>query len=303
VASTTERDAMRRAIALSAFGLGTTSPNPPVGCVILSAGGQIVGEGYHRRKGEPHAEVNALAAAGERATAGTAVVTLEPCNHYGRTPPCHQALIDAGITRTVVALIDPTSRGKGGVARLRQAGMDVEVDVLADEALLVLGPWLAALQAQRPLVIWPYVMRRTGVIEPALAVFEDGHLLTSVDVVLHQDGTVREAVPDSHGTGVLELRPADLHAGPHVVLSDLYKGGVRSVVLDGGLSMVAAFLAGGLVDRVVAYLSPEGASVHPILNGTSDLLLMPSGFRLSRVDRFRQHIRLTGEFDSQLWEH
>jgi diaminohydroxyphosphoribosylaminopyrimidine deaminase/5-amino-6-(5-phosphoribosylamino)uracil reductase len=286
---------MRRAIALSAFGLGTTSPNPPVGCVILDAKGQIVGEGYHRRKGEPHAEVNALAAAGERATAGTAVVTLEPCNHYGRTPPCHQALIDAGVARTIVALIDPTSRGEGGVVRLRQAGMDVEVDVLADEALLVLGPWLAALQTQRPLVIWPYAVRRIGVIEAALAVFDDGHLLTSVDVVLHQDGTVSEARPDSHGAGVLELRAADLDAGPHVVLSDLYKGGVRSVVLDGDLSMVAAFLAEGLVDQVVTYLSPEDASAHSVLIGTSNLPLMPSGFRLSRVDRFRQHIRLTGE--------
>ncbi len=83
---------MRRAIALSALGFNTTSPNPPVGCVILDSTGQPVGEGYHLRKGEPHAEVHALAAAGVYATGGTAVVTLEPCNHYGRTPPCHQSL-------------------------------------------------------------------------------------------------------------------------------------------------------------------------------------------------------------------
>lgn len=131
---------MRQAIALSALGLGTTSPNPPVGCVLLDAEGDIAGQGYHRRKGEAHAEVNALAAAGKRASGGTAVVTLEPCNHHGVTPPCHQALIDAGISRVVIAVIDPTSRGVGGASRLQEAGLDVEVGCLADEATLVLDP-------------------------------------------------------------------------------------------------------------------------------------------------------------------
>ncbi|MGH3916627.1 MAG: bifunctional diaminohydroxyphosphoribosylaminopyrimidine deaminase/5-amino-6-(5-phosphoribosylamino)uracil reductase RibD [Pseudonocardiaceae bacterium] len=153
MASLLELDAMRRAVALSAFGFGATSPNPPVGCVILDANGRIVGEGYHQRKGESHAEVNALAAAGEQAKEGTVVVTLEPCNHHGRTPPCHQALLDAGIVRTVIGIIDPTSRGPGGAARLRQAGVDIEIGVLADEALLVLGPWLTALRIARPLVV------------------------------------------------------------------------------------------------------------------------------------------------------
>jgi diaminohydroxyphosphoribosylaminopyrimidine deaminase/5-amino-6-(5-phosphoribosylamino)uracil reductase len=135
---------MRLAIALSANGLGTTSPNPPVGCVILDPDGAVIGTGYHQRKGEPHAEVHALSAAGTRARGGTAIVTLEPCNHVGRTPACRQALIDAGIARAVIAIIDPTSRGVGGAAMLRAAGVDVEVGVLADEARLVLGPWLTA---------------------------------------------------------------------------------------------------------------------------------------------------------------
>lgn len=123
MASPAELAVMRRAIALSAAGLGTTSPNPPVGCVLLDPSGQIIGEGYHERKGEPHAEAQALAAAGPLADGATAVVTLEPCNHQGRTPPCCQALIDAGIRRAVIAVIDPTSRGEGGVAvtRVRQA--------------------------------------------------------------------------------------------------------------------------------------------------------------------------------------
>src|SRR6266496_3606394 len=147
MATAVEEEAMRRAIGISAFGLGATSPNPPVGCVILDVEGHVVGEGYHRRKGEAHAEVNALAAAGERARGGTAVVTLEPCNHQGRTPPCRQALIDANVARVVIALIDPTSRDEGGAAALRAAGIEVEVGVLADEARLVLDPWLDALES------------------------------------------------------------------------------------------------------------------------------------------------------------
>src|ERR1041384_6563397 len=124
-----EAAAMRQAIALSTLGIGSTSPNPPVGCVILDATGQLASAGYHQRKGESHAEVHALAAAGERARGGTAVVTLEPCNHHGRTPPCHQALIDAGIARVLIAVMDPTSRGAGGAARLRDAGVHVQTDV------------------------------------------------------------------------------------------------------------------------------------------------------------------------------
>lgn len=290
MATATELAAMRRAIALSAMGLGTTSPNPPVGCVILDADGQVVGEGYHRRKGESHAEVNALNAAGERAADGTAVVTLEPCNHYGRTPPCHQALLDAGIARTVVAVIDPTSRGEGGVARLRQAGMDVEVGVLADEALLVLGPWLAALETARPFVTWPYVVHATGVVESAVSFSEGVHLLATTDAVLHEDGRVTEAVPDSHGTGVLNLAPVALNDGPKAALSALYSNGIRSVLLDGGLSLATPFLASGLVDRVATYLPMEEVSSRPTSDGISEPLLLPSEFHVLRIEKCGQYV-------------
>jgi diaminohydroxyphosphoribosylaminopyrimidine deaminase / 5-amino-6-(5-phosphoribosylamino)uracil reductase len=300
MATPAELDAMRRAIALSAFGLGTTSPNPPVGCVILDVEGRIAGEGYHQRRGESHAEVHALAAAGERAKGGTAVVTLEPCNHHGRTPPCHQALLDAGITRTIVALLDPTSRGEGGVSRLRKAGMDVEVGVLADEALLVLGPWLTALQTCRPHVIWPYTLSVEGVLG-SLATIPDGtHLLSGVDAVLYEDGQVAEAVPNSHGEGVLNLAPASLENGPRAVLSTLYQGGVRSVLLDGGLPLAAPFLAERLVDRVVGYLPPTGASTQPTLDGILELVPLPTGFRLTHVTRYKQYVRLSGIRDDFL---
>jgi diaminohydroxyphosphoribosylaminopyrimidine deaminase / 5-amino-6-(5-phosphoribosylamino)uracil reductase len=143
---------MRRAIAISAAGLGATSPNPPVGCVVLDPAGSLVGEGYHERKGEAHAEAQALAAAGPLANGTTAIVTLEPCNHRGRTPACRQALIDARVKRVVIAVLDPTSRGEGGAATLRAVGVDVETGVLAEEARVVLGPWLTALEARRPMV-------------------------------------------------------------------------------------------------------------------------------------------------------
>ncbi|MDQ4033317.1 MAG: bifunctional diaminohydroxyphosphoribosylaminopyrimidine deaminase/5-amino-6-(5-phosphoribosylamino)uracil reductase RibD, partial [Actinomycetota bacterium] len=230
MASARELDAMRRAIALSAFGLGTTSPNPPVGCVILDRDEQLVGQGYHRRKGDAHAEVLALAQAGERARDGTAVVTLEPCNHHGRTPPCHQALIDAGVRRVLVALIDPTSRGEGGVVLLRRAGLDIEADVLADEARLVLGSWLRAFELQRPHVHWLHVADSEPQIDTLEAVPDAASLQASHDVVLAVDGAVAEAVPGAHGANLTLPAQLDL-AEPAAGMATLYRGGVRAVLL------------------------------------------------------------------------
>lgn len=125
---------MRRALQLAARGRFTTAPNPNVGCVIVN-NGKVVGEGWHHRAGEGHAEVNALRQAGEQATGATAYVTLEPCSHFGRTPPCCDALINAGITRVVAAMQDPNPQVAGrGLTRLHQAGVDVEFGLLTDEA-------------------------------------------------------------------------------------------------------------------------------------------------------------------------
>ncbi|MGW0906678.1 bifunctional diaminohydroxyphosphoribosylaminopyrimidine deaminase/5-amino-6-(5-phosphoribosylamino)uracil reductase RibD [Streptomyces sp. NPDC002853] len=158
---------MRRAISLAALGLGSTSPNPVVGCVIVDASGAIVGEGHHQRAGGPHAEVHALRAAGEQARGATALVTLEPCNHTGRTGPCAQALIDAGIARVVYAVGDPNPTATGGAQRLRTAGVDVRAGLLEAEAAAGNAAWLTSVRLGRPHVTWKYAATLDGRIAAA----------------------------------------------------------------------------------------------------------------------------------------
>jgi diaminohydroxyphosphoribosylaminopyrimidine deaminase/5-amino-6-(5-phosphoribosylamino)uracil reductase len=254
-ASVTELGAMRRAIALSALGLGSTSPNPPVGCVILDSSGRPVGEGYHQRKGEPHAEVRALAAANGQTAGGTALVTLEPCNHYGRTPPCHQALIDAGIGRVLIAVIDPTSRGIGGASRLRDGGIEVHVGVLADEARVVLGPWLTTVATGRPRVRWVFdatdgVQRKAS--DDLLA---QAGLRYQVDAVVHADGHVDEGLVGEHGPGAFTLPRLVPVDEPVLALSLLQQGGARTVLLHGGRSLTDRFADSHLIDELTMFLT------------------------------------------------
>jgi diaminohydroxyphosphoribosylaminopyrimidine deaminase/5-amino-6-(5-phosphoribosylamino)uracil reductase len=153
---------MRRAIELAAQGLGATNPNPVVGAVVLDAAGEVVGEGFHAVAGGPHAEVLALRAAGGRARGGTCVVTLEPCNHTGRTGPCTQAVIEAGVARVVFAVRDPNPAAAGGAAVLAEAGIEVEAGPLADEAEQVNEAWLTSVRARRPFVTWKYAASLDG---------------------------------------------------------------------------------------------------------------------------------------------
>jgi len=154
---------MRRALQLAALGEGRTSPNPLVGAVVLDAAGQLVGEGFHARAGEPHAEVGALAQAGARARGGTLIVTLEPCCHHGRTPPCSEAVIAAGISRVVVAMADPDPRvAGGGIARLRAAGLEVIEGVAEAEALRLNRAFVHRVRSGRPLGILKWAMSLDG---------------------------------------------------------------------------------------------------------------------------------------------
>ncbi|GAA2497318.1 bifunctional diaminohydroxyphosphoribosylaminopyrimidine deaminase/5-amino-6-(5-phosphoribosylamino)uracil reductase RibD [Winogradskya humida] len=303
----TEDQAMARAVALAARGLGSTSPNPVVGCVLLDADGEVAGEGFHAIAGGPHAEIVALAQAGERARGGTAVVTLEPCNHTGRTGPCAQALIAAGVRRVVIAVDDPTPDAAGGAATLRDAGVQVETGVGRAGAEAGNTAWLTAVRRGRPYVTWKYAATLDGrsaaadgtskwiTSEPART---DVHRLRgTVDAIVAGVGTVLaddpeltvrdistgslagkqplRVVVDSLGRTPHKARVRDsaadtwiataaaVGAGPdgHVdlsaLLTELYARGVRAVLLEGGPTLAGAFLAAGLVDRVVGYVAPK----------------------------------------------
>ena len=147
--------AMQRAIALSEKGLGKTAPNPIVGAVIIDATGKIIAEGFHdRMHSEDHAEVVAIKAAGNQTQGATIVVTLEPCNHIGKTGPCTQAIIDSGISTVVFAVSDPNSIASGGAAKLRAAGITVVEGVLEEEAALSNRAWLMKIKKNRPFFTW-----------------------------------------------------------------------------------------------------------------------------------------------------
>ncbi|MEJ8277746.1 bifunctional diaminohydroxyphosphoribosylaminopyrimidine deaminase/5-amino-6-(5-phosphoribosylamino)uracil reductase RibD [Pseudonocardia spirodelae] len=300
---TTVTAAMRRALAASGEVHGSTSPNPAVGCVILDRDGAVAGVGATAPPGGPHAERAALAEAGDRARGGTAVVTLEPCNHTGRTPPCVDALLDAGVARVHAALADPNPVAAGGLERLRAAGVEVTLGTLAEE--VARGPlrgWLHRQRTGRPHVTWKVAttldgrvaaadgtsrwitgpgaraqvhdLRRrmdaivagTGTVladDPALTARRpDGTLLDHQPlpvVVGHRD------VPSGarlDRTDVLHLRTRD----PGEVLTELTRRTVVDVLLEGGPTLAGAFVAAGLVDRVLVHLAPAllGAGPHAL---------------------------------------
>ncbi|MGI3776335.1 MAG: bifunctional diaminohydroxyphosphoribosylaminopyrimidine deaminase/5-amino-6-(5-phosphoribosylamino)uracil reductase RibD, partial [Janthinobacterium lividum] len=148
-----DTEGMRAALALARRGLGVTWPNPSVGCVVVSAEGRVVGRGRTADGGRPHAEAVALGMAGEAARGGCAFVTLEPCSHFGGTPPCADALVAAGVARVVVGCGDPDARVSGrGVARLRAAGVEVVEGVLRGEARAVAAGFLSRVERGRPVV-------------------------------------------------------------------------------------------------------------------------------------------------------
>ena len=162
----TELDAwhMRRALELAARGQGHVEPNPMVGCVV-ARGAETIGEGWHRRLGGPHAEVEALRIAGRRAAGATLYVTLEPCCHQGKTPPCTRAILEAGIRRVVIAASDPFPQVHGrGIAELRQAGLDVDLGVLELKARALNAPYRKLIQTGRPWILGKWAMTLDGKI-------------------------------------------------------------------------------------------------------------------------------------------
>ncbi|MDP9102156.1 MAG: bifunctional diaminohydroxyphosphoribosylaminopyrimidine deaminase/5-amino-6-(5-phosphoribosylamino)uracil reductase RibD [Actinomycetota bacterium] len=296
--------AMRRALALSEAVWGATSPNPPVGAVILDRDGRTVGEGATSPPGGPHAEALALARAGDHARNATAVVTLEPCRHTGRTGPCTQTLLAAGVSRVVYAVPDPTPQAGGGAAELTDAGVEVIGGVLDD--VVRSGPleaWLSAQRTGRPFVTWKLAATLDGRSAAAdgtsqwitsEAARADVHrlraqsdaVLVGVGTVLADDPalTVRavsgdpeplrqplRVVLDNHGRTPpgAAVHPAWVLPGNDLldVLDRLHRHGVVSVLVEGGPTVAAAFLRAGLVDRVVAYLAPVLLGAGPAALG------------------------------------
>lgn len=298
MASVLELSAMRRAIAISAAGLGSAGPNPPVGCVILDSQGRAVGEGYHARKGEPHAEGNALAAAGKRAEGGTAVVTLEPCNHSGRTPPCREALINANVARVLIAVMDPTSRGQGGAALLRQAGIDVEQDVLKDEALVVLGPWLSSIQARRPFITWiyeaapdgsPIVFGEYAAMRGEVAAIRNSH-----DLVMTLDGKFEEGRSSSHGQDVFTVPGSDTVYDSTELLDTLLATGARSVLIEGNSSNATSLLSICPANQVITYIPNTPKSWAPSPD-VGNITALPDDYRITEARHDGNYIRLVGK--------
>lgn len=291
---TAEYAAMQRALALAATPGVPLHPNPLVGCVLLAPDGTVVAEGYHRGAGTPHAEAAALAAAGDRARGATAVVTLEPCNHTGRTGPCAQALVAAGVRRVVFAQTDPNPAAAGGAATLRAAGVEVERGPLADDARALNRVWSTAIELQRPFVTWKLATSLDGRSAAAdgtsrwissRAARLDAHRLRALcDVMLVGTHTVAVDDPeltvrDEHDQP-LERQPLRVVMGqrdlpedrrvfndrapslqlrtrdPRAALAELWRHEKRHVLLEGGPTLAAAFLGAGLVDEIVAYVAP-----------------------------------------------
>ncbi|MFG3508645.1 bifunctional diaminohydroxyphosphoribosylaminopyrimidine deaminase/5-amino-6-(5-phosphoribosylamino)uracil reductase RibD [Streptomyces sp. NPDC047821] len=262
---------MRRAVALASRGLGSTSPNPVVGCVVLDASGHEVGAGWHERAGGPHAEVHALRQAGVLARGGTAYVTLEPCNHTGRTGPCAQALIEAGIARVVYAVGDPDQQATGGAATLRAAGVEVTAGVLEAEAEAGNAAWLTSVRLGRPYVLWKYAATLDGRVAA-----QDGTSRWISSPESRADVHRLRAEADAVVVGSGTARADD----PHLAVRGI-EGAVQPlrVVLDTGATAVRP--GARVLDDAAPTLIAVAEDAAPDLPGTDVVRLPRAGGGLS----------------------
>jgi diaminohydroxyphosphoribosylaminopyrimidine deaminase/5-amino-6-(5-phosphoribosylamino)uracil reductase len=277
-----------RALELAERGRGTTIPNPVVGAVVVR-NGQVVGEGWHERKGGPHAEVVALEAAGRLARGSTLYVTMEPCAHHGSTPPCTEAVLESGVAKVVAGSLDPNPDAGGGLELLREAGVDVE---LADSfaAREQNAAWRVWIAQKRPFVILKLAVTLDGrVAVPGGSRWISGEasrrrvheLRSQVDAVAVGMGTVHADDPQltarevgaarqprrlAFGRGPLpggselELRDGPLAEELHALGDD----GVQSLLLEGGPRLAEAFLQADLVDKVLLFIAPRLGGAGPL---------------------------------------
>ena len=277
---------LERALQLAERGRGTTYPNPVVGAVVVNDG-EVVGEGWHQRKGEAHAEVIALEAAGERAKGATLFVTMEPCTHHGSTPPCTKAVLAAGVAKVVAGSLDPNPEAGGGLDVLRAAGVETEyADLFA--ARVQNEAWRVWVAAGRPFVILKLALTLDGRIAVPGTRWITGdesrrrvhELRAQVDAVAVGMGTVRADDPQltardigaakqprrlAFGSGPLpdgselELRTGGLEDE----LAALAADGVQSLLLEGGPKLAEGFLRADLVDKVLLFVAPRIAGSGP----------------------------------------
>jgi diaminohydroxyphosphoribosylaminopyrimidine deaminase / 5-amino-6-(5-phosphoribosylamino)uracil reductase len=325
--------AMRRALELAAQG-PLTGGNPRVGCVLMDAEGRVVAEGWHRGAGTPHAEVDALAKVGGDARGLTAVVTLEPCNHWGRTGPCSEALIAAGVVRVVYAIADPGVGSAGGASRLRAAGVEVTGGVLADEAEEFLAEWLASERRGRPWVTvkWASTLDGRAAAQDGSSQWITGTAArqrvheerAASDAILVGTGTVLADDPSltARGDGgellahqpipvVVGERPmpADAALRRHpaglietggrdlaAILADLNGRGLRRVYVEGGPTLASAIIAAGFADAFSVYLAPALLGGDRLAIGDLGIPGMTGirRLRLDSVERLGDDIHLSG---------
>ncbi|RNI18190.1 bifunctional diaminohydroxyphosphoribosylaminopyrimidine deaminase/5-amino-6-(5-phosphoribosylamino)uracil reductase RibD [Flexivirga caeni] len=283
---------MRAALDLAVRG-PIADANPRVGCVI-ERDGIVVGRGWHAGAGTPHAEVIALAEAGERAKGATAYVTLEPCAHQGRTGPCTEALRAAGVARVVFGQGDPNPAARGGAALLRDSGVEVYGGVLAPEAEALNPAWTFAVTHERPWVTWKFAMSldgRTAALDGTSQWISNersradvhelrrrvGAIVVGTGTALADDPRLTARTADGATLGWQPLRvvvgdrelPAAAHVldgaaptvqlrthDPAVVLRELHARDIRSVLLEGGPMLAAAFLRAGVIDEAIVYAAP-----------------------------------------------
>jgi diaminohydroxyphosphoribosylaminopyrimidine deaminase/5-amino-6-(5-phosphoribosylamino)uracil reductase len=319
-----ELAAMRRALELAAQG-PLTGGNPRVGCVLLDAEGRAVAEGWHRGAGTPHAEVDALSKTGGDARGLTAVVTLEPCNHWGRTGPCSVALIEAGVARVIYGISDPGAHSAGGAERLREAGVEVVGGVLVPEIEEFLVCWLASERRGRPWVTvkWASTLDGRAAAEDGSSQWITGTAArqrvheerASNDAILVGTGTVLADDPGLTARGdagellahqpvpvVVGRRavPADAAVRRHpaglietgsrdlaAILSDLNARGLRRVYVEGGPTLASAIVEAGLADAYSVYLAPALLGGDRLAIGELGIPSM-SGIRRLRIDGVEQ---------------
>jgi diaminohydroxyphosphoribosylaminopyrimidine deaminase/5-amino-6-(5-phosphoribosylamino)uracil reductase len=277
---------LERALELAERGRGTTYPNPVVGAVLVNDG-EVVGEGWHQRKGEAHAEVIALEAAGDRAQGATLFVTMEPCTHHGSTPPCTEAVLAAGVAKVVAGSLDPNPEAGGGLDVLRAAGVETEhTDLFA--ARVQNEAWRVWVAAGRPFVIFKLALTLDGRVAVPGTRWITGEksrrrvheLRAQVDAVAVGMGTVRADDPQltardigavrqprrlAFGRGPLpngselELRTGALQDE----LAALAADGVQCLLVEGGPTLTESFLRADLVDKVLLFVAPQIAGSGP----------------------------------------